>query len=102
MALSTLPFVTVDNYSLEIKDKDGFIGDKASKGAFRDLMDKWRKPLKELDLDPFGEQASEDIAKDKLTKLLAGDDHEKAGFVQSVVEDFAQQLAAIIRRFLTL
>jgi hypothetical protein len=65
-------------------------------------MDKWRKPLKELDLDPFGKQASADISKDKLTKLLGGDDHEKAGFVQSVVEDYAQQLAAIIRRFLAL
>lgn len=99
---STLPFVTVDNYSLEIKDKDGFIGDKASKGAFRVLMDKWRKPLKELDLDPFGKMPSEDIPKDKLTKLLASDDHEKAGFVQSVVEDFAQRLASIIQRFLAL
>jgi len=99
---STLPFVTVDNYSLEIKDKDGFIGDKASKGAFRELMDKWRKPLKDLDLDPFSGAPSEDIPKDKLTKLLASDDPEKAGFVQSVVEDFAQQLAAIIRRFLAL
>ncbi|MFO0990339.1 MAG: ROK family protein [Hyphomicrobiales bacterium] len=99
---SALPFVTVDNYSLEIKDKEGFIGDKASKGAFRELMDKWRKPLRELDLDPFGALPSKDIPKDKLTKLLAGDDHEKAGFVQSVVEDFAQQLAAIIRRFLAL
>jgi len=99
---ATLPFVTVDNYSLEIKDKDGFIGDKASKGAFRDLMDKWRKPLKDLDLDPFGGDPSEEIPKDKLTKLLAGDDPEKAGFVQSVVEDFAQQLASIIRRFLAL
>lgn len=99
---ATLPFVTVDNYSLEIKDKDGFIGDKASKGAFRELMDKWRKPLKELDLDPFGGASSEEIPKDKLAKLLASDDPGKAGFVQSVVEDFAQQLAAIIKRFLAL
>jgi hypothetical protein len=100
--LATLPFVTVDNYSLEIRDKDGFIGDKASKGAFRALLDKWRKPLRELDLDPFGKTSSEDIGKDRLSKLLAGDDHETAGFVQSVIEDFAQQLAAIIRRFLAL
>jgi len=98
----TLPFVTVDSYSLEIKDKDGFIGDKASKGAFLALLDKWRKPLKELDLDPFGKIPSDDISRDKLAKLLSGDDHEKAGLVQSVVEDFAQQLAGIIRRFLTL
>lgn len=99
---ATLAFVTVDNYSLEIKDKDGFIGDKASKGAFRDLMDKWRKPLNDLELDPFDGAPSEEIPKDRLTKLLASDDPEKAGFVQSVVEDFAQQLAYIIRRFLAL
>ncbi|MBL8895649.1 MAG: ROK family protein [Rhizobiales bacterium] len=99
---SNLPFVSVDSYSLEIKDKDGFIGDKASKGAFRELMDKWRKPLRDLDLDPFGDVPSADIPKDRLTKLLAGEDHEKAGFVQSVLEDFAQQLAAIIRRFIAL
>ena len=75
---------------------------RRAKGAFHTLLDKSRKPLKELDLDPFGKVASDDISKNKLAKLLAGDDPETAGFVQSVVVDFAQQLAAIIRRFLPL
>ena len=29
-----LPSVEVDSYNLEIKDEDGFVGDKASRGAF--------------------------------------------------------------------
>ncbi len=43
---AVLPSVTVDSYSLALTDDDGFIGDKASKGAFWDILEKWRKPLK--------------------------------------------------------
>ena len=39
-----LPSVEVDSYNLEIKDEDGFVGDKASRGAFHDILDKWREP----------------------------------------------------------
>ena len=31
---SILPSVTVDSYNIEVRDEGGFIGDKASKGAF--------------------------------------------------------------------
>ena len=34
-----LPSVHVDSYNLEIKDNQGFIGDRASKGAFRKVID---------------------------------------------------------------
>jgi hypothetical protein len=40
-----LPHVVVDAYNEELKDKDGFLGDRASKGAFRDTLDKWRKQV---------------------------------------------------------
>jgi hypothetical protein len=33
---SILPSVTIDSYNIEVRDEDGFIGDKASKGAFCD------------------------------------------------------------------
>ena len=46
-----LPSVTVDSNNLEIEDEDGFVGDKATKGAFSDLLDKWRQPLKEVGQD---------------------------------------------------
>ena len=41
-----LPSVDVDSYNVELKDDEGFIGDRASKGAFRAIMDNWRKPLR--------------------------------------------------------
>ncbi len=41
-----LPAVDVDSYNVELKDDEGFIGDRASKGAFRAIIENWRKPLR--------------------------------------------------------
>jgi predicted NBD/HSP70 family sugar kinase len=97
---SVLPSVTVDSCSLEIKDKDGALGDKVSKGAFWDVLDKWRKPLKRFHQDPFGEKPSKRISKRELAALLADGDTDEAGLVQSAAEDFAQRLDWVIRTFL--
>ena len=99
---AVLPSVTVDSYNVEIEDEDGFIGDKASKGAFWEFVEKWRKPLKELGEDPLGGKSGEKFGKQKLAKLLTDGDPEAASMVQSAIEDFAQQLAFVIRRFLRL
>ena len=66
-----LPSVEVDSYNVEIKDEDGFLGDRASKGAFRDILEKWRKPLRKEGEDPFGDEPSDEISKKKLDTLLA-------------------------------
>lgn len=95
-----LPGVEVDSYNLEIQDDEGFIGDRASKGAFLAILDKWREPLGKLGADPLGETPSEDVSKKTLDALLAEGDPEEAGLVHSAVEEFAQTLASVIRRFL--
>jgi hypothetical protein len=97
---AVLPSVEVDSYNLEVEDDDGFVGDKASRGAFREMLDKWRQPLRELGEDPFDDKPSEEISKKKLDSVLAQGTPEAAGVVQSAVEEFAQQLAKVIRRFL--
>jgi hypothetical protein len=99
---TVLPSVKVDSYNLEVEDDEGFVGDKASKAAFWQIVDKWRKTLKDLGEDPLGEKPSEDIGKKKLATLLHEGDPAAAGLVQSAVEEFAQQLAQVIRRFLRL
>jgi predicted NBD/HSP70 family sugar kinase len=95
-----LPSVDVDSFNIELKDEKGFIGDRASKGAFRDLLDRWRKPLRKSDKDPFGEEPSESISKKVLDAMLVGDDTEAAAVVHSAIEDFAQELAYVTQRFL--
>jgi predicted NBD/HSP70 family sugar kinase len=97
---SRLPSVEVDSYNIELKDDEGFIGDRASKGAFRDLLENWRKPLRKGGKDPFGDQKTEDIPKKDLDALLTKGDPEAAAIVHAAIEDFAQELALVIRRYL--
>ena len=97
-----LPSVQIDSYNLEVKDDEGFVGDRATKGAFRELIENWRKPLRKAGNDPFGDEPSEAISKKKLDELLSKGDPEAAGVVQGAIEDFAQELALVIRRFLKL
>ena len=97
-----LPSVEIKSYNVEIADEDGFIGDKAGKAAFWEALDKWRKPLRKLGADPLGDEESEAIGKKKLAALLTEGEPEAAGVVQSAVEEFAQQLAKVIRRFMRL
>lgn len=82
---SRLPAVEVASYNLELKDDEGFVGDRASKSAFRKFIDNWRKPLREIGEDPFGDEPSSKIAKKQLNSLLAGGDPEVAGVIQSAI-----------------
>ena len=99
---SRLPSVEVDSYNVELKDDEGFLGDRASRGAFRQFIENWRKPLRKSGHDPFGDEASDEINKKKLDALLSAGDLEAAAVVQGAIEDFAQELALVIRRFLKL
>src|SRR3982075_757429 len=95
-----LPSVDVDSFNVELKDEDGFLGDRASKGAFRAIFDKWRKPLRKSGEDPFGDEPSEKISKKTLDSILIGDDLEASAVLHSAIEEFAQELAYVTRRFL--
>jgi predicted NBD/HSP70 family sugar kinase len=95
---SVLPRVRVDSYNLELRHKDGFIGDRASKRAFAEILEDWREKFRRIDDDPFGDQ--EDISKKKLDETLLNGDPEAAGVVHGAIEDFAQEFAAVTRRFL--
>lgn len=95
-----LPSVEVDSYNLELKDDEGFLGDRASKGAFREIIENWRKILRKDGEDPFGDQPSDKLDKKTLDKVLAEGDPEAAGIVQGAIEEFSQELALVIRRFL--
>jgi predicted NBD/HSP70 family sugar kinase len=97
---SRLPSVEIDSFNIELKDEEGFLGDRASKGAFRDILEKWRKPLRKSGEDPFGKEPSENISKKALDAILVGPDIEAAAVVHSTIEDFAQELAYVTRRFL--
>ena len=39
---TTLPAVEVDSCNLELKDDEGFLGDRASRQAFHAILENWR------------------------------------------------------------
>jgi hypothetical protein len=95
-----LPSVDVDSFNIELKDEEGFLGDRASKGAFRKIFDRWRKPSRKSGEDPFGDEPSDKISKKTLDAMLVGDDTEASAIVHSAIEEFALELAYVTRRFL--
>jgi len=95
-----LPSVDVDSYNIELKDDDGFIGDRASKGAFRKILDDLRKPLKKNGEDPLGGKSAEKITKSELDEALAGEDVGAAALVHGAIEEFASELAYVTSRIL--
>jgi predicted NBD/HSP70 family sugar kinase len=95
-----LPSVEVDSFNIELKDDEGFLGDRASKGAFRKILDSLRKPLKKNGDDPLGKKSAGEIPKGELDEALIGDDIGAAALVHGAIEEFAQELAHVTRRFL--
>ncbi|MGV2979910.1 ROK family protein [Camelimonas sp. ID_303_24] len=100
--VDVLSSVVVDSYNLEIRGRDGFVGDRASGRAFRATLDEIRKALRQNDSegDPLGDDPSSDISKSTLDRLLAEGDLEAAGVVLGAIEHFAGELAHVARRFL--
>ena len=47
-----LPAVDVEAYNIELKDDEGFVGDRANKGAFRGFIDE--SPSRRLEKTPSG------------------------------------------------
>src|SRR5262249_652382 len=74
-----LPSVEVDSYNVELKDNEGFIGDRASRGAFRTLVDRIRKSVRKGGDDPLGDEDTEELGKGELDDLLLKGEPEAAG-----------------------
>jgi hypothetical protein len=101
-ASQRLPSVDLDSYNVELKDDEGFLGDRASKGAFREIIENWRAAIRKVAPDPLGDEPSDMLSKKKLDELLTRGDTEAAGIIQGAIEEFSQEFALIIRRFLKL
>lgn len=101
-ASARLPEVEVLGYNVEIEDRNGFVGDRASKAAFYSFVDEWREPLRKIGEDPFGDVSSSSFAKKRLDAIIAKGDPETAGVVHGAIESFAEELANVVERFLKL
>ena len=93
-----LPSVEVDNYNLELKDDEGFLGDRASRRAFHHILENWRKPLRKASADPFGDIPSDELSRPKLDEMLKeGKKLDAVAVIQSAIEEYAQELSLVVR-----
>jgi hypothetical protein len=97
-----LTAVQIDTYNAELRDEDGFIGDRASKRAFSAILKEWRDRVRHNGDDPIDEPAGRRITNKKLDRLMRDGDPEAAGLVLGAIEEFATEFATVIRRFLRL
>ena len=97
-----LTSVHIDTYNAELRDEEGFIGDRASGRAFRAILEDKRERVRQDGDDPVGAEPSADISKKKLDRLMLNGDPMAAGVVLGTIEDFAQEFAAVIRRIMRL
>ncbi|CZT36924.1 ROK family protein [Rhizobium sp. 9140] len=95
-----LPALNIDDYNIEVRDRQGFIGDKATKGKFREKLHRWRKVMREVGIDPIGKVATADLPKRDIDALLKGKDAQAAALVWSAIEDFSQEFADVVACFL--
>src|SRR5579872_7609743 len=95
-----LPSVEVDSFNIELKDDEGFLGDRASKSAFRKILDDLRRPLNKNGEDPLGGKSAAAISKSALDEALMGEDIIAAALVHGAIEEFANELAYVTERFL--
>lgn len=102
---SELPLVEVVAYNEELRDErgDGFLGDRASRRAFQEILDDWRARLRELgEEDPLGAAPTDTIPKKELDRTLRAGDPLAAGLVHSAIEAFSAELAHVTARLLDL
>ncbi len=91
----------MDSYSLELREPDGehFVGDRASRTAFCEMLDTWRKQFKGMDgEDPLGRTPTCELGADLDTMLHEDDD--AADTIRVAVEDYAHQLAHVTEKFM--
>jgi hypothetical protein len=99
---SALTAVVVETYNAELRDGEGFVGDRASNRAFRAILEELRERLREVGEDPLGKTPTAELSKKKLEEVLGEGEPEAAGVIHATIEEFASEFTTVIRRFLKL
>ena len=95
-----LPAVTVDTYNEELRDEEGFVGDRASRRAFRAILADWRDRLKEQGEDPLATYPWKRFPSRSWTSCWpAAMPWWLASFTRSS-RSLPAELAVVVRRFL--
>ncbi len=97
---SALPTVRVSGYNLALCAGDGYLGDRANKGAFHRCLDQWRAIARLAGDDPFDADDSSTLGRKALARAYDARDARSAATVQGAIESFANAFAEVTATFL--
>jgi hypothetical protein len=93
--------LSIDSWNLPLRHPEGgFVGDRASQTAFRQLLDQARREHGTCRRDPFGRTPTDELGKREIDLVLVGGDPDAAHVVHLAVEEYARSLAAVVRTFI--
>lgn len=93
--------VRIDSWNLPLRHPDGgFLGDRASQTAFRELLDQARRAHSTCARDPFGRTPTAELGKREIDMVLVGGDPDTAHVVHLAIEEYARALVAVVRSFI--
>lgn len=95
-----LPALKLTSYNLEVRGRYGFIGDQASGRAFRKRLDALSRVAKAAQMAPARALPTQKTKKKHLDRILAEGEPIAGAVVHSAVEEFAQSLTEVVRRYL--
>lgn len=96
-----LPGVLIDGYNAELRDKAGFVGDRASSRAFQRTLISVQNRMAARGHDPLDAPA-EEFDKATVDALLRDGIPVEAATVLTTIETFANAFEHVVRRFLRL
>lgn len=95
-----LPGVLVSSYNLDVKSGGKILNLRVRKAAFSEQVDAMRHEIRKVAADPLGDIPTDDLGKKALGGILDGPDPEAAAIVQTAVDQFANEIAEVLSRFL--
>lgn len=96
---TTLTAVTIDDLNAQLRDDDGFVGDRARRAAFFEILDHWRS-ISARKLPGFGDVPTGDLSKSQIDEVLKDGKPQEQALILGAIDDYARELLAVIRRFL--
>jgi hypothetical protein len=96
-----LPGLDIGAYNLALcaPDDSGFLGDRASQTAFRELLDTQRREAR-TGADPFGDEPVAKLDADAIDHVLLGGDVDASHLVHAAIEHYVAAFTDVVEGFL--
>lgn len=97
---SRLTAVNIDAYNSLLREDDGFVGDRARRAAFFEILDHWRALAEGQEHPIVGDAPTPELSKKTLDEAFVSGTPQEQALVLSAIEDYAGELVTVIKRFL--